>query len=128
MTYSSEHFKADDSGFCVGEHVVHNEEFTIIGGGDYASRLLAKAFLEVVPASIAGVYGVDYEELRQLFICDPRVGASHTIVFEDAPFYQSKCFDKDVPAIIEASRTRGYMPAFLASVVKTNDRFRNGHE
>ena len=23
MTYGSEHFKADDSGFCVGEHVVH---------------------------------------------------------------------------------------------------------
>lgn len=59
--------------------------------------------------------GVAYEELRELFILDPRVGPSHTYVYNDHPFWQSHCLDKDVPAIAEAMS----MP-FLQEVIKFN--------
>ena len=48
---------------------------------------------------IAQQLGVDYEDLRELFILDPRINESHTFVYDDHPYYQSHCLDKDVPAI-----------------------------
>ena len=48
---------------------------------------------------IAQQLGIDYEDLRELFILDPRVNESHTFVYDDHPYYQSHCLDKDVPAI-----------------------------
>lgn len=43
--------------------------------------------------------GVTYSELRELFILDPRVNPSHTFVYEDKPYWDSHCLNKDVPAI-----------------------------
>ena len=51
-------------------------------------------------ADIAKQYGVSYPELRELFVMDERVGASHTYVYEDKPYYDSHCFNKDVPALV----------------------------
>ena len=51
-------------------------------------------------ADIAKKYGVSYPELRELFVMDERVGASHTYVYEDKPYYDSHCFNKDVPALV----------------------------
>jgi len=48
---------------------------------------------------IAEKEGVKYEELRELFIMDPRVNPSHTFVYRDRPFWDSHCLNKDVPAI-----------------------------
>ena len=48
---------------------------------------------------IAKKLGVDYEELRELFVLDPRVNKSHTFVYDDHPYWKSHCLDKDVPAI-----------------------------
>ncbi|MCL1867241.1 MAG: hypothetical protein FWF82_07520, partial [Oscillospiraceae bacterium] len=35
------------------------------------------------------------------FVMDERMGNSHTFVYEDKPFYDSHCFNKDVPALIK---------------------------
>ena len=48
---------------------------------------------------IAQKEGVIYEELRELFILDPRVNPSHTFISRDHPYWESHCLDKDVPAI-----------------------------
>ena len=53
-------------------------------------------------ARIAGQAGVRYGELRELFALDPRVNPSHTFVYEDRPYWQSHCLDKDVAAAAEA--------------------------
>lgn len=42
---------------------------------------------------------ISYEELRELFILDPRVNPSHTFVYGDKPYWDSHCLNKDVPAI-----------------------------
>lgn len=54
--------------------------------------------------NIANSYGVDYENLRELFVLDPRVNPSHTFVYRDHPYYESHCLDKDIPAITYASQ------------------------
>lgn len=43
--------------------------------------------------------GLNYEELRELFILDPRAGTSHTFVYEQTPYWDSHCLNKDVPHI-----------------------------
>lgn len=51
--------------------------------------------------NIAEHVGVNYEELRELFILDPRVNPSHTFVYRDHPYWDSHCLNKDVKAIAE---------------------------
>lgn len=48
---------------------------------------------------IAEDIGVSYEELRELFVLDPRVNPSHTFVYKDHPYWSSHCLNKDVPTI-----------------------------
>lgn len=74
---------------------------------------------------IAGAIGVDYDELRELFLLDPRVNPSHTIVHRDQPFYNSHCLNKDVPAIVEFSKSIGYNASFIESIINSNNQFKS---
>lgn len=58
---------------------------------------------------------LNYEELRELFILDPRVNPAHTYVYKDTPYWNSHCLNKDVPAIAEQ-----YNMQLLKDVVKFN--------
>lgn len=42
--------------------------------------------------------GVVYDELRNQFLLDERISPSHTFVYQDHPYYDSHCFNKDIPA------------------------------
>ena len=66
---------------------------------------------------IAEKIGVNYEELRELFVADPRVDPSQTYVFRDHPYWKSHCYDKDIPAIAEA-----YDAKLLKAVIAFNER------
>lgn len=65
---------------------------------------------------VAEQIGVDYEELRECFLLDPRVSRSHTFVYRDRPYWQSHCLDKDVAAIAET-----YDCKLLQSVIDFNE-------
>lgn len=60
---------------------------------------------------------VNYEELRELFILDPRVNPSHTFVYKDKDYWESHCLDKDVPAIANT-----YDAELLKDVIDFNER------
>lgn len=51
-------------------------------------------------ASFAENIGVNYNQLRECFIQDNRVGTSHTFVYPEKPYYDSHCFNKDIPALL----------------------------
>ena len=65
---------------------------------------------------VANEIGVDYEELRELFLLDPRVNPSHTFVYDDHPYWDSHCLNKDVPAIADA-----YNCELLKAVIAFNE-------
>jgi len=73
---------------------------------------------------IAEMFGIDNNELRELWLMDPRVGRSHTFVYEDHPFYDSHCLNKDVPGIIRASEEKGYTPGLLKAMMEINDFYK----
>lgn len=65
---------------------------------------------------IAQQLGVDYEELRELFILDPRVNPSHTFVYKDRPYWDSHCLNKDVPTIAKYSNAE-----LLKAIIEFNE-------
>lgn len=74
---------------------------------------------------IAKTFGVDYNELKELWLLDGRIGRSWTMVFPDARGFGGKCLPKDVNGIVKHSEKHGYKPTLLKQVLKTNDLFRN---
>lgn len=64
--------------------------------------------------------GVDYETLRELFVADPRVNPSHTFVYQDHPYFDSHCLNKDVPSIANQ-----YNMEFLREVIRVNQERKN---
>lgn len=68
-------------------------------------------------ALLAEHCGVDYEELRELFILDPRVNPSHTFIDRDKPYWDSHCLNKDVRAI-----TYTHNADFLLGMINFNER------
>ena len=73
---------------------------------------------------IARCLGVSYEELRELFVADPRVNPSHTFVYERYPYFDSKCFNKDLPALYAEMKDRGYDADFIKMVCERNESFK----
>lgn len=67
--------------------------------------------------NIAERLGVSYEELRELFILDPRVNKSHTNVFQDQRYWDSHCLNKDVRAIAECMDAD-----LLLDIIKFNEK------
>lgn len=61
--------------------------------------------------------GVNYEELREVFIADPRIGDANTYVFREHPYWKSHCYDKDVAAIAET-----YDMEVLKAVISFNEK------
>jgi UDPglucose 6-dehydrogenase len=68
---------------------------------------------------IANGFGVDYNELRELWLADERVGRSHTIVTAERG-YRGRCLPKDMASIIQAARQFGGAP-LLEAVDRFND-------
>ncbi len=73
---------------------------------------------------IANAFGVDYHELRELWLADGRIGRSHTAVFPFSRGFGGKCLPKDTNGIIERAKEKGYVPHLLSAVVDANARIR----
>lgn len=66
--------------------------------------------------NICNMEYIDYNELRELFIEDPRVNSAHTQVYKDQPYWDSHCLNKDVNYI--ANQYNSY---FLKNIIKFNE-------
>jgi UDPglucose 6-dehydrogenase len=62
---------------------------------------------------LAQGFGVDYDELREIWLADERVGRSHTIVTQERG-YRGRCLPKDMGAIIHAAQEAGGAPLLEA--------------
>ncbi len=74
---------------------------------------------------IAKAHGVDFNQLREVWLADPRISRDHTFVYPDARGFSGKCLPKDCNAIVKSSRDRGYEPAYLAATLKLNEVFQS---
>lgn len=66
---------------------------------------------------------VDFNEVRELWLLDPRINPMHTAVFKGnkKPF-SGKCLPKDLAALIAYAKACNYQPRFLEEVSESNYR------
>jgi|SRR3989344_3996986 len=75
---------------------------------------------------ICEAFGVDYNQVREGWLLDPRIEPSHTFVRKDGnPGFGGKCLPKDVSAIISATEKAGYDPILLKAIFDYNEKIRN---
>lgn len=81
------------------------------------AMLAAKVSLCVQFWEIAGEYGVSYPEMRELLLEDERFSPSHTFVYDDHPYWESHCFDKDLAALVSVADA-----PLIGEVIRYNQR------
>ncbi len=74
---------------------------------------------------IAAAVGVDYDELRELWLLDPRMGRSHTFVFPDDRGFGGRCLPKDVDALLHFASAAGAKPGLLQGMRDVNGAYRS---
>lgn len=87
------------------------------------SFLATKVSFCIQFAEICNTFGLNYDELRELFLLDERVGKSHTFVYKDHPYWDSHCLNKDVPCIAFTQNA-----PFLQEMVKFNKKMKENYE
>jgi UDPglucose 6-dehydrogenase len=70
---------------------------------------------------LAQLAGVDYHELRELWLADPRITRSHTYVYPENRGFGGKCLPKDTANLCAWARQRG-RPATLVEAVRAYNR------
>lgn len=73
---------------------------------------------------IAEHHNISYEELRELFVLDPRVNPSHTFVYTDHPYWSSHCLNKDVPHIANKETSAD----LLRDVIEFNNKMKGRYD
>ena len=62
---------------------------------------------------------ISYEEVRKCIVLDPRINPAHTFVYDKHPFWDSHCFNKDVPALANDSNN-----IILKTIVDYNNKMK----
>ena len=112
---------------------VYGEKIEICIVGDQEAEMakyMTNAFLasKVVFCNMlydaAQKMGVDYEQARSAWLMDPRIGESHTRVFENDRGFGGSCFPKDTRALQAMMRENGVESDFLDGMIRHNDTLR----
>lgn len=74
---------------------------------------------------LATALNINYNELRELWVLDPRLNPMHTLVFPNKRGFGGKCFPKDTKALIQYSKKIGNPLSILERVVESNDKVRS---
>ena len=74
---------------------------------------------------LAQMSGVDYAELRELWLLDPRIGRSHTYVYPDNRGFGGACLPKDTAALCAWAREIGKPAELLEAVIAYNKKLRS---
>jgi len=73
---------------------------------------------------IAACHGVDYNELREIWLADPRINRDHTFVYPENRGFSGKCLPKDISAIIRSSRDHDFVARLLECIMDINEEYR----
>lgn len=73
---------------------------------------------------LARAFGVNYEELREVWLADPRITRSHTFVYENNRGFGGKCLPKDLSALCYAARRHGVRAELIEFILELNKKFR----
>ncbi|WP_084134488.1 hypothetical protein [Paenibacillus harenae] len=73
---------------------------------------------------LAKAYEINYDELREVWLEDPRIGRSHTFVYEESRGFSGKCLPKDLNALIDMADEKNVNVDLMKSVRAKNEDWR----
>ncbi len=73
---------------------------------------------------IADSLGANYDVAREAWIADPRIGTSHTFVYDDNRGYGGSCLPKDMASLIHQAECVGEDVTLLKGVKSKNEKYR----
>lgn len=85
--------------------------------------LAAKVSLCIQFWEIAKQFGINYPEMREIFLNDERFNRAHTFVYEEHPWWESHCFDKDLRALTTFSDA-----PLIESIIEYNEQCKNKYK
>ena len=68
--------------------------------------------------------GVDWHEVRELWLADPRINPMHTAVFKEKRGFGGKCLPKDTLALSKIAKKNGVQSDLLKGVLSSNSKVR----
>ena len=68
--------------------------------------------------------GLNYNNIRELWVADPRIGSSHTFVFEENRGFGGSCFPKDTAALIYSGKENNSNLTLLETAVEKNKEYK----
>lgn len=74
---------------------------------------------------LAQASDVDYDQLRETWLLDPRIGRSHTFVYQDNRGYGGSCLPKDLSSTIMQAKALGVKVPLLEAVAATNHLYQH---
>lgn len=74
---------------------------------------------------IAEKLGVNYNQAREVWLADPRIGSSHTFVYVDNRGYGGSCLPKDIASLINQADSNSADATLLKSVVIKNKMYKD---
>lgn len=67
--------------------------------------------------------GLNYNIIRELWTADPRIGTSHTFVYDDNRGFGGSCLPKDTSALLDIGKKNGLDMTLLKTVIDKNNRY-----
>lgn len=73
---------------------------------------------------LANKVGVDWNELREIWLADPRVGRSHTYVYPQNRGFSGKCLPKDLNNLVWYFEQNHITPQLIKFLLRYNAEMR----
>jgi UDP-glucose 6-dehydrogenase len=74
---------------------------------------------------ICDAVSVDWNEVRELWMSDPRLHRMHTAVFKDNRGFGGKCLPKDTSALVQIAKKAKVTSDLLEGVLSSNEKVRD---
>lgn len=95
------------------------------------AKYMENAYLATKVIFCNEMYGVckklnlNYNLIREIWLADPRIGTSHTFVYDDKPGYGGSCLPKDIASIQKQGKDSGADMTLIDAVIKKNELLKN---
>jgi UDPglucose 6-dehydrogenase len=94
------------------------------------AKYMENAFLATKVTFVNEMYdvceklGLDYNQVREIWIADPRIGRSHTFIYKENRGYGGSCLPKDISALHTLEKKHGVDDTLINAVIEKNEKYR----
>ena len=93
------------------------------------AKYMENAFLATKVIFINEMYdiceklGLNYNQVREIWTADPRIGTSHTFIYKDNRGYGGSCLPKDISALHQLEKENEVDDTLINAVIEKNKKY-----